>query len=208
MPRPISAVATVGAVLMAGAFCPPAPVQAADQTAAVVLFYATTPVTTYSGVVPEEYASAGMSTRLTAASAGRLTVVPRDQVRAQEQGLRWRESDVLRFGRLEELAHAAGAGRLVVGWIRQLIIDHLGGGAGDLDVGGGEGGGLTVGDAVMEIQVFDAAQGRITYQTEVAGHATGAITMRVVQDTLDDTVGRAVAQIVGALTAAPAVPVP
>ncbi len=183
------------------------PAGAADPTVAVALFYAPTPLTTYSGLIPEEYASADMSSKLAAATAGRLVVVPRAQVKMQESGLRWRESDALRFARLSDLARAAGADRLVVGWIQVLALDHLGGGGGKaLDIGGGDGGGVLDGLAVVVVQIFDASQGRLVYQAQVAGHAAGTITMRVVQDTLDDAVRRAVVQLAGPLTAAPSAP--
>jgi hypothetical protein len=180
---------------------------AADHSVAVALFYAPTPLTTYAGLIPEEYASAGMSAKLAAATAGRLVVVPRADVKTRESGMRWRESDALRFARLSDLAHAAGADRLVVGWIQVLALDHLGGGgAKDLDASSGEGGGLLDGFAVMVVQVFDASQGRIVYQTSVTGRASGMISMRVVQATLDDAVRRAVVQVVGPLTAVPGLP--
>lgn len=179
------------------------PAGAADHTVAVALFYAPTPVTTYSGLIPEEYASAGMSARLAAAAAGRFTVVPRAQVRAQEGGLRWREWDVLRFARLRELARAAGADRVVVGWIESLVLEHLGGGGNNFDFGGGEGGGVLSGMAVVVTQVFDASQGRIVYQTRTAGHAFGTLSMVVVEGALDDAVRRAAVQLPDPLTAAP-----
>lgn len=170
-------------------------VAAADHTVAVALFYAPTPVTTYTGLVPEEYASADLSARLAAASGGRFTVVPRDQVRAQEGGLRWQEWDALRFARLQELGRAAGADTVVVGWINSLVLDHLGGGRSGFDLGGGDGGGVLSATAVMTVQAFDASQGRIVSQSKVAGHAMGASTIRVVQDALDDAVSRAATQL-------------
>lgn len=175
------------------------PVAAADRTVAVALFYAPTPITTYSGLVPEEYASADLSARLAAASGGRFTVVPRDRVRAQEDGLRWREWDALRFARLQQLGHAAGADTVVVGWIDSLVLDRLGGGRSGFDMGGGDGGGVLIATAVMTVQTFDATQGRIVSQTKVAGHAMGAVTLQVVQSALDDAAGRAAAQLPGGL---------
>jgi hypothetical protein len=52
----------------------------------------------------------------------------------------------------------------------------------------------------MQVQVFDAAQGRITYRIEVAGHGMGAITVQVVRDALDDAVGRAAVDLTAPLT--------
>lgn len=197
-----AAAAVAAALVLSG--WPPA--HAADPTVGVALFYAPTPVTTYSGLIPEEYASADMSAKLAAASAGRFAVVPRDRVRVEERGLRWRESDALRFERLAELAHAAGADRLVVGWIESLMLDRLGGGGDNFDLGGGEGGGTLAALAIMNVQVFDVSQGRVVYQTKVAGHAVGAIPSYVVQSALDDAVRRAAGPVVGPLTAAPGTP--
>lgn len=174
------------------------PAAAAGHTVAVALFYAPTPVTTYIGLIPEEYASEALSARLAAASGGRFTVVSRDRVRAQEGGLRWQEWDVLRFARLQELGRAAGADTVVVGWIESLVLDRLGGGRSGFDLGG-DGGGVLTATAVMTVQIFDAFQGRIVSQTKVAGHAMGAVTMRVVQGALDDAAGRAAAQLPAAL---------
>lgn len=182
------------------------PAGAADHTVAVALFYAPTPVTTYSGLIPEEYVSADMSARLAAEAAGRFTVMPRDQVRVQESGLRWREWDALRFARLSELARAAGADQVVVGWIESLVLDRLGGGGRTLDFGSGEGGGVVQATVILRAQVFDAAQGRIVYQTRVTGHAVGALPTVVVQGALDDAVRRAALQLPDPLTVTPGTP--
>jgi curli biogenesis system outer membrane secretion channel CsgG len=196
-------VAAVAVALLAapGRWAPPA--GAVDHTVAVALFYAPTPVTTYSGLIPEEYVSDDMSAKLVAASAGRFSVVPRAQVRTQEGGLRWRESDALRFARLSDLAHAAGADRVVVGWIESLVLDRLGGGGNDFDPGGGEGGGTLAGYAVVTAQVFDASQGRIVYQAKVTGHSYGPLPMLVIEGALDDAVRRAALQLAAPLTATP-----
>jgi curli biogenesis system outer membrane secretion channel CsgG len=177
--------------------------RAAERTAAVALFYAPTPVATYPGVVPEEYASAALSARLAEASAGRFTVEPRSRIRAQEIALRWQGPDALRFARLSELARAAGADRLVVGWIQALVLDRLGGGMGTDFNTGGDGGGALDGMAAVTLQVFDASQGRIVYESRVTGHAVGAVASRVVEAALDDAVRRGVARLIGPLAAPP-----
>jgi hypothetical protein len=201
--RSLAAALGIVASIASGA----APVRGADHTVAVALFYAPTPVTTYTGVVPEDYVAADLSTLLAASSAGRLTVVPRDRVKAAEYALRWRTDDALRFGRLQQLAAAVGADRVVVGWIRQLTVEGNGGGGGpDFDLGGGAGG-LITGLAVVEYQVFDAAQGRIVYETESEGHAVGGVSLpRAAQATLDDVDRRGAAQLIGPLTAGTATP--
>ena len=175
---------------------------AADPIVAVALFYAPTPVNTYPGLVPEEYASADLSARLAAASSGRFTVLPRDRVRAQETGLRWHEEDALHFARLTALAHAAGADSLVVGWIQSLVLDRLGGGGTNFDIGG-EGGGVLSATTVVVVEVFDASQGRIVRQVKFAGHAAGAITAIVIQGALHDAVQRAAIALAGPLAGAP-----
>lgn len=177
--------------------------RAADRTVAVALFYAPTPLTTYVGVVPEEYASAALSDRLAAASGGHFSVVPPARVRVEEAALRWRGADALRFARLGELARAAGADRLVVGWIQSLVLDRLGGGMGTDFSAGGDGGGALDGMAVVTVQIFDAPQGRIVYEGRVTGYAVGAAASRVVEATLDDAARRGAAQLAGPLTAAP-----
>jgi hypothetical protein len=181
------------------------PAGAADRTVGVALFYAPSPLATYSGLVPEEYASADLSAKLAAASAGRLAVLPRAQVRTQEGGLRWRESDALRFSRLSDLAHAAGADSLVVGWIESLVLDRLGGGGRNFDIGG-EGGGVLSVTTVLVVQVFDASHERIVHQVKFAGHAVGAVRAIVIQGALDDAAQRAAVALAGSLGAAPSAP--
>jgi hypothetical protein len=172
----------------------------------VALFYAPTPLAAVPELIPEEYASADMSARLAAASAGRLAVVPRAQVKAKENALHWREADALRFARLGELAQAVGADRVVVGWIRQLALDRLGGSGTNVDIGGGGGGGLIDGLAVVVVQVFDASRGRIVYQTQVEGHAMGGLPTQVAQQAVDDAVRRGATRLIGPLTGASAGP--
>ncbi|HKX16385.1 MAG TPA: hypothetical protein VJT33_00035 [bacterium] len=192
---------TAAALLAAVALPWVGSVRAAGMTVAVARFYAPTPVTTYTGLVPEEYASADMSSKLSAAAGGRFAVVPREQVRADEGGLRWHDSDVLRFARLAELARATEADHVVVGWIQSLVLDRLGGGGADLDFGGGAGGGVLSGLAVVTVQVFDASQGRIVYQTKLTGHSLGTLPYMVVENAIDDAVRRAVPEIAAPLTA-------
>lgn len=191
------------AAVVAALLLPWRPATAGDRTVAVALFYAPTPVNTYNGTVPEEYASADMSARLAAASAGRFAVVSRDRVRAQESGLRWQEWDALRYARLGDLAHATGADTVVVGWIQSLVLDRFGGGGRTFDPGGGEGGGTLAATATVLVEVFDASQGRIVYQTKVNGYSLGAIPYVVIQAALDDAVRRATGPLTGPLTGAP-----
>jgi hypothetical protein len=189
-------------VALAAAFSA-AGASAADHTVAVAVFYAPSPLDTYNGLVPEQYAAASLTAMLAAASAGRVTVVPRGQVRAKESELQWNEADALRFARLSELASAAGADRIVVGWIRTLTwTTGGGGGRGDIDTAGGGTGGTLLGLADVVYQVFDATQGRIVYETRTEGNSVGGILYTAAQAVLDDAGRRATAQLLGPLAGA------
>jgi hypothetical protein len=187
-------------VALAAAFSA-AGASAADHTVAVAVFYAPSPLETYTGIVPEQYAAASMTAMLAAASGGRVTVLPRDEVRAKEGELQWHETDALRFARLGELAHAVGADRVVVGWILTLTWSTGGGGGrGAIDKGGSDAGGMLVGLADVIYQVFDATQGRIVYETRTVGNSVGGIKYVAAQAVLDDAGRRATAQLIGPLT--------
>jgi hypothetical protein len=186
-------------VALAAAFLAAGPAAAADHTVAVAVFYAPTPIQPYPGIVPEQYAAASMTAMLATESGGRMTVVPRDQVRAKESELHWHEADVLQFARLGELAHALGADRIVVGWIRELTW-NTGGSGGRSDIVGGGTAGILYGLADVVYQVFDAAQGRIVYETRAEGHSVGGTRFTAVQATLDDAGQRGAAQLLGPLT--------
>ena len=174
---------------------------AAGRTVAVAVFYAPSPLATYNGLIPEQYAAASLTSMLATASGGRVTVVPRDQVRATEGELQWHEADALRFARLSELAHAAGADRVVVGWIRELTWSTGGGGGrGSIDALGGGTGGMLIGLADVVYQVFDATQGRIVYETRTQGNSVGGFVYTAAQAVLDDAGRRATAQLLGSLT--------
>lgn len=187
-------------VAMAAAFSA-AGTSAADHTVAVAVFYAPSPLETYNGLVPEQYAAASLTAMLGAASGGRVTVVPRDQVRAKESELQWREADALQFTRLGELAHAVGADRVVVGWIRELTWSTGGGGGrGNIDTAGGGTGGTVLGLADVVYQVFDAPQGRIVYETRAQGNSVGGLRYTAAAAVLDDAGRRATARLLGPLT--------
>jgi curli biogenesis system outer membrane secretion channel CsgG len=121
-------------------------------------------------------------------------------VKAQEFALRWHPEDALRFTRLQQLAASLGADRVVAGWIRQFDVGGSGGGGGrDFELGGGAGG-LITGAADVVYQVFDAAQGRIVYETESVGHSVGGLNLSsAARATLDDVDRRGAAQLLGPL---------
>ena len=139
---------------------------------AVADFYASTPVGSYEGMVPERFAADDLTAQLTAASAGQFALVPRVQVEQAETALHWRTEDVLRFGRLTALARAVGADELVVGWITMLSVET--GGHQTFPPDGG-GNGSPTGDATVVVQVFSAAQGRVVAETRQWASTTGAV---------------------------------
>jgi hypothetical protein len=186
-------------VVLAGAILASGPAGAADHTVAVAVFYAPTPLPSFPSMVPEQYAAANLTVMLAAAAGGRITIVPRDQVMVKESELHWREADVLQFARLGELAHAVGADRVVVGWIRVLTW-NAGGSGGRADIMGGGNAGIRYGLADVVYQVFDAAQGRIVYETRAEGHSVGGTLTIVAQATLDDAGQRGAAQLLGPLS--------
>lgn len=187
----------------AGFAVPVGPAYSADHTVGVVAFYTPTSLDTVSGMTPEEYASDALTQRLAAASSGRLVVLPRGRVRAEERRLRWSGADDLRFTRLVELGRGAGADRLVVGWVRLLDIDSTGGGGTDVNPEGNSGGLLTC-HVIFVLQVFDVAQGRIVYQTTVDGHAASGPRPMLVERAVNDALTRGVPGLIAALSGAAA----
>jgi hypothetical protein len=136
-----------------------APVDAAAATArtvGVVDFYSPTTLGPF-GFVPERFAADELATLLAQSGAGQLTIVPRDSMGKAEDSVGWQNTDVLHFDRLRVLAQAAGANRLVVGWISLLVVRAGGGGGGFPPNGSGPPMALTN----LVLQVFDATQGRL-----------------------------------------------
>ncbi len=125
------------------------------RTLGVVDFYAVTPLGAFEGGFPERFAADDLSDLLVRASGDRVAVTSRGVVRRAEASSGWRDEDVLRFSRLEALAHAIGADQLVIGWITRL----------DVETGGSRDGGPPMADVSVVVQVFDAAQGRIVAET-------------------------------------------
>jgi len=124
-------------------------------TVGVVDFFTPTPLGAFEGGFPERFAADDLSRLLIHAGDDRVAVTPRAAVRRAEASLEWRNEDVLRFDRLEALARAIGADRLVIGWITMLVID----------TGGSHEGGPHEADVSVVVQVFDATQGRIVAET-------------------------------------------
>jgi hypothetical protein len=165
-------------------------------TVGVCDFYALTPVSSVSGVIPEEFAADDLSATLAARAGGRYRVIPRPSIRAAEKEIRWRDSDVLRYGRLTELARRLHSDRLVVGWIRELVN------ASDVVVDGGNG--PIEGSADVTVQVFDATQERVIGGTRGRGDAIGAVRGALTEEVL----ARAVEATIPAISPALALPSP
>ena len=155
----------------------------------VVDFYAPTPLGAF-GFAPEQFAADDLTKLLTAAEAGRFTVVSRDSMERAEASLGWQGVDVLHFDRLRALARAVGANTLIVGQI--LLLDNLDGGRTPP--------GASV-DTNLRLQIFDAAQGRIVAETPQSASVVSPLErdLRTKQVLLDALV-RALPSLVGALT--------
>ena len=166
---------------------------AAVPVVGVVDFYATEPVEGALGVVPEQFAADDLSAALARAGEGQVVVVPRAEVSNAEAALRWRGEDVLSFARLGALAQRLHADRLVVGWITLLSVGRTDGGPSP--------GSQYFGTVNLVVQIFDAAQGRLVWETKGAAVAEGIILALVLQDVLHQAVAPTVAPTLAALTA-------
>lgn len=169
---------------------------AAAGTVGVVDLYAPSPLAVIGSVIPERTAADELSAFLARAGNG-VTVVPRATVAQAERAMGWREQDALSFDRLSALARAAGADRLVVGWIRTLSM----GGAGSEPMVP-DGNGVRLAQAAVVVQVFDAGQGRIVAERSAAGTAIGVVPEVLVRDVLRNALAPAVPWLVTQLAPA------
>ncbi len=169
---------------------------AAGSSVGVVDFYAPSPLPLIGSVIPERTAADELSAFLARAGNG-VTVVPRATVVQAERTMGWREQDALKFDRLSALARAAGADRLVVGWIRTL---NLGGAGNEPRVPSGNG--MRLAQAAVVVQVFDAGQGRLVAERSAAGTAIGVVPEVLVRDVLRNAIAPAVPWLVTQLTPA------
>jgi len=168
----------------------------AAPVVAVVDFYALSPVGPIAGVVPEWFAADDLSRMLAQAGVDRLTVLPRGSVQQAERDLAWRDADVLRYARLSALAERLHADRLVVGWIRQLTLGLDSHSVDFPSLGGGP----ILASAVVVVQIFDAAQGRIVAQTQTEGDAIGSIRPFLAETVLHRALVPAVGRTLDSLT--------
>lgn len=135
----------------------PAPVAPADRPiVAVADFYSpgALPVAVVTDLEP--YAADVLTGSLVRAGGGALTVLPRSEVRAHQRALTWRSRDALNYSRLAALARALHADRVMLGWITRVSVvrqDILAFNA----------------DVALNIQMFQARDGRIVWQRETDG---------------------------------------
>jgi hypothetical protein len=167
-----------------------------SPTVAVVDFYAPTPVPKFAGVVPERFAADDLSGMLARMGRDRFMLIPRATTEQAEADLRWHEDDVLHFARLIDLSRNLHADRLVVGWISQFVVGH----EPNSDVVVHGGGGPITGFAIVLLQVFDAAQGRIVAETRAEGYGQGGLHSLVAQQTLHDALQPAIPSLISTLT--------
>lgn len=162
----------------------------------VVDFYALSPLEGFSTMVPERFTADDLSAMLARGGAGRIAVIPRADVEKAERALGWQDADVLKYARLRDLAHQVNAGRLVVGWIKSLRVSH--GGGPDLMEHGNTGGAEA--STILQIQVFDASQGRIVSGMQFEGDARGLVAYLTAEEALHRALGPAVGPTLAALT--------
>ena len=163
---------------------------------AVVDFYATTPVPEFAGVIPERFAADDLSGMLAQTGRDRFMLIPRATTEQAEADLRWHEDDVLHFARLSDLSRNLHADRLVVGWISQFVVGHEPNS--EMTMHGG--GGPITGFAIVVVQVFDAAQGRIVAETRAEGYGQGGLHSLVAQQTLHGALLPTIPSLISTLT--------
>jgi hypothetical protein len=139
---------------------------------------------------PEPYAADVLTGLLIRAGGNALTVLPRSEVRSGERALGWRSQDALNFSRLGALAQALHADRVMLGWITRVSLYRQ-----DVLVFGA--------DVALNMQMFDARQGRIVWQHEIGGSGLGGVPDFAVQIALE----RALAHGAGAAVAPAGAPV-
>ena len=122
-------------------------------------------------------------------------MLSRGAVRQAEAAIVWRGSDTLRFGRLQQLARALNADRVVIGWIERLDLDEGGWGG----PGAGVGRHFLSGFATVTVQVFDPKQGRIMFQVQESAYEIGVVRGRVAEGLLRRVLERAVPSLVRVL---------
>lgn len=167
----------------------PAPVAPADRPiVAVADFYSpgALPIAVVTDLEP--YAADVLTGLLVRAGGGALTVLPRSEVRAQQRALKWRSRDALNYSRLEALARALHADRVMLGWITRVSVfrqDILAFNA----------------DVALNIEMFQARDGRIVWQRETYGVGLSGSPDFAAQIALQRGLGNGLAAAVAAASA-------
>jgi hypothetical protein len=167
---------------------PAAAAAAVRPVVAVAGFYAPGALPLSVLIDPQPYAADVLTALLVRGGGPVLTVLPRVTVLAEERTLGWHSPDVLNFSRLGALAQGVQADRLVVGWITRVAVTRL-----DLFVFSG--------DVAMNVQVFDARQGRIVWQRETEGFGLAGIPDAAVETAIAHGLARTVQAAVAAAAA-------
>lgn len=186
--RPAALAFTLAAALVLG--LPARGPAATHPVAGVAEFYAVGTLPLFALTDPERYCADALTALAARAGADVLTVLPRAEMHRAEAALGWRTSDALSFGRLGALAQAVRADRLIVGWIKQAEAYPQS--FFEFD-----------GHAVLDTQVFDARQGRITWQRETEGYGMAPARGLALEEALDNALARGVRAAVTAASAPP-----
>jgi len=160
---------------------------------AVVDFYAPSPLPPVEGLIPQERAADLLATLLAQSAEPVVFVRSRESVRQAEAALGWKATDVLQFARLQQLARAVNADRLLIGRIERL---GLGGGGGQ-NAGGGQ---QKSGFASVTVQIFDARQGRIIFQAQASAYDGGVNLGKTAERLLRDVLERVLPSVLPVLT--------
>lgn len=165
-----------------------APAPADRPIVAVADFYSpgALPVAVVTDLEP--YAADVLTDLLVRTGRAALTVLPRSEVRAQQRALGWRSRDALNYSRLGALARALHADRVMLGWITRVSVfrqDILAFNA----------------DVALNIQMFQARDGRIVWQRETGGFGLSGSPDFAAQIALERGLGSGLAAAVAAASA-------
>ena len=159
----------------------------------VVDFYALGPLPPLEGVFPETLAADDLAALVAQSAGAQITVIPRATVRQAESAIGWQGSDVLRFARLQQLAHTLNADLLLVGWIGRLEFDRGGGGAQSRARH------LMTGFGTVTVQVFDPRQGRMVSQVDQSAYEIGVVESGVAERLIRRIVEATVPSVLSAI---------
>jgi len=187
--------AIVAALLVAGmlpavpAVSAPATVAPADRPIiAVAEFYSpgAPPISVVTDL--ESYAADVLTGLLVRGGGSALTVLPRGEVRGAERSLGWHAQDALNYSRLGALAQALHADRVMLGWITRVSLFRQ-----DVLVFNA--------DAALNMQMFDARQGRIVWQHGTDGYGLAGFPDFAAQIAVERALARGLSAAVAAASA-------